>query len=57
MEIIKFLIANWDSVLVVVGFLALVAVLIKRGETKILKNILFKLVTLLPSRGVSGGRI
>lgn len=45
MEIIKFLIANWDSVLVVVGFLALVAVLIKRGETKILKNILFKLVT------------
>lgn len=45
MEIIKFLVANWDSVLVVVGFLALVAVLIKRGETKILKNILFKLVT------------
>ena len=45
MEIIKFLVANWDSVLVVVGFLALVAMLIKRGETKILKNILFKLVT------------
>ena len=45
MEIIKFLVANWDSVLVIVGFLALVAVLIKRGETKILKNILFKLVT------------
>ena len=45
MEIMKFLVANWDSVLVVVGFLALVAVLIKRGETKILKNILFKLVT------------
>ena len=34
MEIIKFLVANWDSVLVVVGFLALVAMLIKRGETK-----------------------
>ncbi len=45
MEIMKFLVANWDSVLVIVGFLALVAVLIKRGETKILKNILFKLVT------------
>ena len=45
MEIMKFLVANWDSVLVVVGFLALVVVLIKRGETKILKNILFKLVT------------
>lgn len=28
MEIIKFLIANWDSVLVVVGFLALVLSLI-----------------------------
>ena len=45
MEIMKFLVANWDSVLVIVGFLALVVVLIKRGETKILKNILFKLVT------------
>ena len=45
MEIMKFLVANWDSVLVIVGFFALVVVLIKRGETKILKNILFKLVT------------
>ena len=36
---------NWDSVLVVVAFLAVVAVLIKRGETKILKQILFNLVT------------
>ena len=34
-----------DSVLVVVAFLAVVVVLIKRGETKILKQILFNLVT------------
>ena len=37
--------ANWDSVLVVLAFLVLVVVLIKRGETKVLKKILFNLVT------------
>ena len=45
MSIIQFLAANWDSVLVVLAFLVLVVVLIKRGETKILKQILFNLVT------------
>lgn len=45
MSIINFLLANWDSVLVVVGFVALIIVLIKRGEIKILNNILYKLVT------------
>lgn len=45
MNVLAFLTANWDSVLVVVAFLALVVVLIKRGETKILKQILFNLVT------------
>ena len=45
MNIINFLMVNWDSVLVVLAFLVLVVVLIKRGETKILKNILFNLVT------------
>lgn len=45
MNIIRFLAANWDSVLVVLTFLVLVVVLIKRGETKILKQILFNLVT------------
>lgn len=45
MAILNFLFANWDSILVVVGFIVVVVVLIKRGETKILKNILFKLVT------------
>ncbi len=45
MNVLTFLAKNWDSVLVVVTFLALVVVLIKRGETKILKQILFNLVT------------
>ena len=45
MKIIIFLLANWDSVLVVLAFLALIVVLIRRGETAILKKILFGLVT------------
>lgn len=45
MNIVNFLLANWDSVLVVLAFLALIVVLIKRGETKILEKILFNLVT------------
>lgn len=45
MNVLTFLAKNWDSVLVVVAFLALVVVLIKRDETKILKQILFNLVT------------
>lgn len=45
MNVLTFLAKNWDSVLVIVAFLAVVVVLIKRGETKILKQILFKLVT------------
>lgn len=45
MNVLTFLAKNWNSVLVVVAFLAVVVVLIKRGETKILKQILFNLVT------------
>ena len=45
MNVLTFLAKNWDSVLVVVAFLAVVVVLIKRGETKVLKQILFNLVT------------
>lgn len=45
MSIIQFMAANWDSVLVVLTFLVLVVVLIKHGQTKILKKILFNLVT------------
>lgn len=45
MNVLTFIAKNWDSVLVVVAFLAVVVALIKRGETKILKQILFNLVT------------
>ena len=45
MNVLTFLAKNWDSVLVIVAFLAVVVVLIKRGETKILKQILFNLVS------------
>ena len=45
MNVLTFLAKNWDSVLVVVAFLAVVVVLINRGETNILKQILFNLVT------------
>lgn len=45
MKIIAFLLANWDSVLVVLAFLGLIVVLIKRGETAVLNRILFGLVT------------
>ena len=45
MKIIIFLLMNWDSVLVVLAFLALIVVLIRRGETAVLKKILFSLVT------------
>lgn len=45
MNIITFLLANWDSVLVVLASVIAFAVLYKRGETKIIKAILFRLVT------------
>ena len=45
MNIIQFLFANWDSVLVVLAFLALIVVLVKRGETKVLNKVLFSHVT------------
>lgn len=45
MAILNFLLANWDSVLVVIGFIVLIVVLVKRGEVKILNNILYRLVT------------
>ena len=45
MNIIQFLFANWGSVLVILAFLALIVVLVKRGETKVLNKVLFSLVT------------
>ena len=45
MNLLEFLMQNWDSVLVVIGFIVLCLVLIKRGETATLNKILFALVT------------
>ncbi len=40
-----FIIANWDSILVVILFVLFLLVLIRRGATKQVKQILFYLVT------------
>ena len=45
MMILDFIVQYWDSILIVIAFIILVLVLIKRGETVILKQILFNLVT------------
>lgn len=45
MNILNFLLMNWDSVLFVLAVIVIVIVLICRGETAILKEILFRLVT------------
>ena len=45
MELIKTIVENWDSVLIIIGFGATIISLIKKGETKMLRQILFALVT------------
>lgn len=45
MEVIKFWVENWDSLLVVAVFCLICIALVKRGQTKTLKTILFNLVT------------
>lgn len=45
MNIIRLLVSNWDSVLVVAGTIAGAIILYKRGEIALLKDILFRLVT------------
>lgn len=45
MNALQFLAANWDSVLVVIAFILVCLVLIKRGEISTLNKILFALVT------------
>lgn len=44
MNIIKFLLVNWDSVVVVIAAAAGVIVLYRRGEVAVLENLLFALV-------------
>lgn len=45
MQILKWLLVNWDSVLLVAFAVALIIYLIKTGQTKILKQIAVKFVT------------
>ena len=45
MNILNFLAANWDSVLVVIVFVALLVFLSMKGEKKIVYKILYTLVT------------
>lgn len=45
MQILKWLLVNWDSVLLVAFIAVLVIYLIKTGQTKILKQIAVKFVT------------
>lgn len=45
MEVLKWLLLNWDSVVLVAMVFAIIIYLIKTGQTKILKQIAVKLVT------------
>ncbi len=44
MQILKWLLVNWDSVLLIVLVLSLITYLVKNGQTKILKQIAVKFV-------------
>lgn len=45
MQVLKWLLFNWDSVVLVAVVLTIIIYLIKTGQTKILKQIAVKLVT------------
>ncbi len=45
MALIKFLLLNWDSVLLIFAVVGVVVYLVKTGQTKILKKIAIRLVT------------
>lgn len=45
MDIIKFLIINWDSVLLVLAFVAVLIFLYRHGRIEVVKKILFSLVS------------
>lgn len=45
MNIVNFLLANWDSVIVVIAFIALLIFLIVKGEKTVVYKILYTLVT------------
>ena len=54
MDIIKFLIGNWDSVLIVLAVLAALILLYRRGRIGIVKKILFVLVSRAEKKFGSG---
>lgn len=45
MDIIKFLIGNWDSVILVIAFIAVLIFLYRHGRIEVVKKILFALVS------------
>jgi hypothetical protein len=45
MNVLRFIIENWDSVIIVLAFIGGAITLYARGETKVLSEILFRLVT------------
>lgn len=45
MNIIKFLIGNWDSVILVIAFIAALIALYKHGSVEVVKKVLFSLVS------------
>ncbi len=45
MNIVEYLVANWDSALIIAAVLAVVIVSFRKGEMTLLKHILFRLVT------------
>jgi len=45
MNVLRFLLVNWDSVIIVLAAIVGVIVLYARSETKVLSEILFRLVT------------
>lgn len=54
MKLFEFLLANWDSVLVIVAFIAACVILIKKGATKMVKQMLFYLVLIAEEQFGSG---
>lgn len=45
MDIIKFLIGNWDSVILAIAFIAVLILLYRHGRIEVVKKILFALVS------------
>ena len=55
MNLITFLLENWDSALVVIGIAFAAVIMYKRGEIKYLEGVMFLLVTKAEQEFGSGG--